>query len=291
MRMPFAFDIPDAEAEWADLALRVGGPGTRVSAFYGRFLADAARGRGQTALAYLDSATALMDTDTADLHAAEWRVIPLALGVPLFDGHERDVGRNRLQPLVGLPATRVRALWALGLDAGLGGDPLGATRWRDSLAALPRDSAVRRLLPMLDGVRKAASGDVAGALDETDSLLVHDAHGHHGDPFARSVLHMLRSMWHEQLGDNDAVERDLRWVENMDMTGWPHDQPQAIEIDWAFSVETSYRRGLLALDRGDDATACRHFDRVLRFWTVDLAPAIDSLRIDTEQQHAAKCQE
>ncbi len=289
MRMPFAFDIPDAEAEWADLALRVGGPGTRISAYYGRFLADAARGRGQTALAYLDSATALMDTDTAELHAAEWRVIPLALGVPLFDEYERDVGRNLLQPLVGHPATRVRALWALGLDAGLGGDPLRATQWRDSLAALARDSAVRRLLPMLDGVRKAASGDLAGALGETDSLLVYDAYGQHGDPFARSVLHLLRSGWHEQLGENDAVERDLRWVDNMDVTGWPHDQPQAVEIDWVFGVETSYRRGLLAIARADAAAACAHFDRVLRFWSDSLAPAIDSLKRDVEAKHARYC--
>lgn len=283
MRMPFAFDMPDVEADYAGMAIGMG-PASAVSGHYGLLLADAARGRTASSLAHLYTATTLMRADSADLHAAEWRVIPGALGVHLFGGAERDAGVAALRMLAGRPGTRVRALWALGI-----GDTSRAGMWRDSLAALPRDSAVRRLLPMLDGIRKAGQRDYTGALLDTDSLLVYDAHGHHGDPFARSALHMLRSRWHEQLGENDAVERDLRWVENMDVTGWPHDQPQAAEIDWVFGVEVSRRRGLLALARGDDATACGHFARVLRFWTVDLAPAIDSLRIDTEQ-HAASCQ-
>jgi hypothetical protein len=142
---------------------------------------------------------------------------------------------------------------------------------------------------MLDGIVKAGHGDFEGALRDTEPLLVHDAHGRHGDPFGRSVLHGLRSSWHRNLQNIVEAERDLRWVENMDITGWPEDQPQAVEIDWVFSVEVSHQRGLLAIARADSPGACDHFARVLRFWTDGLEPAIARSKRDVEQKRAVHC--
>ncbi|MGD8277587.1 MAG: serine/threonine-protein kinase [Gemmatimonadota bacterium] len=286
IRMPFAFDMPGVEEAYADHAIRMGRIDTRVTGFYGRFLAYAVRGQGRPALANLDSATTLMDSDTADLHAAEWRVIPMALGVPLFDDSVRDTGHDRLSSLARNPATRVRAAWALGLDAMRRRDTLGVRAWRDSLEAAGNDSTARRLRPMLDGILSAARGDTAGALAVTEPSLAWDAQGRHGDPFARSVLHLLRASWRTQPDDTTTAERDLRWAENLDITGWPAGQPQAVEVDWVLSVEASRRRGLLAIRRADYARACDHFRRVRHFWTDDITERIEPRLREVESKWA-----
>ena len=139
---------------------------------------------------------------------------------------------------------------------------------------------------MLDGILSAARGDSAGALDATQQSLDYDAQGRHGDPFARSVLHLLRSSW-RPAGDTVNVERDLRWAENMDITGWPADQPQAVEVDWVLSVEASRRRAELAAGRADFVDSCAHLARVRRFWTRDLTPAIADLKREVDAKWIA----
>lgn len=265
LRMPFAFDMPGVQAEFGETLTRSEIASERANGYYGKALADAVRGRGAEALGHLDSATALLGADSAELHAAEWRVIPAALGLPLFDGSERQEGRLALERLVEEPAVAARAAWALALDAAASALPDEAHRWRDRLAAAHTESG-GGLHAMLEAQELALQGNLDSALVVSQPLLVDDAHDNHGDPFARSVLHVLRAGWYTQLGDADATERELRWAENLDIVGWPGDQPQAVEIDWMLSVHASYKRAGNALATGNRDLLCAELARVVAFW-------------------------
>ena len=290
MRMPFAFDMPDVEAEMGENAAVNASrlPLLHAGGHYGIALADALRGRSRRALAHLDSATSVMGTDAAALHAAEWRVLPPSVGVALFPAGERERGRAELLRLAERPGTARRAAWALALDAAASGDTAAARRWRRRLGGNPVDSVTFRLAGIVDARLLAARGRTESALARSDSLLVYDAHGKHGDAFARSVLHLLRASWFEQLNDFENVDRELIWAENLDIVGWPGGEPQAVEIDWLLSVHASERRAQLALDAGRTADACAHLARVIRFWgeaDPEYGPRLDGAR----RRHAEHC--
>jgi hypothetical protein len=265
VRIPFAFELPDVLEELGTMAIAHPLARLQASGHYAIALANAARGRGPSALAQLDSATEHAGTPAAELHAAEWRVIPAALGIQLFDSAAGDEGRATLERLARVPATATRARWALALDAAARRDTARAAVLRSELARLAHDSAAPRLLGILEAQALAARRDFAGAIALSEASLVWDAQQAHGDPFARAVLHWLRADWFEQTGDAAALERELRWAENLDISGWPGGEPQAAEIDWMLSVHASYRRAQSALANNDPETGCRQLARVVEF--------------------------
>ena len=118
-RGALAFDLPEAElALGRSLAAAVDPRSSyRPSAFVAQGIALVALGRPAAALTRFDSAAALFPSPAeAELQAAEWRVVPAALGVAGIPEAQVSEGRRRLAALAGGPngsgARARRGHWA-----------------------------------------------------------------------------------------------------------------------------------------------------------------------------------
>jgi hypothetical protein len=204
-------------------------------------LAAMSEARVGDALAHFDSAATAFGTGTAVLEAAEWRVLPDAIGWNVVPDAERMAGRSALRRFAELPELSPRACWALALDAIARQQSADAARWRARITAV-NDNTADRLRVMLDAARTAAAGNPRAALQQTQQLMRYESHGDLGDPFARAALHALRARWYEEIGERERALRELLWVENQDLVGWPDGSAQAAEIDWVFDGFARARR-------------------------------------------------
>ncbi|HYC33730.1 MAG TPA: hypothetical protein VEB59_15680, partial [Gemmatimonadales bacterium] len=282
-RGAMSFDLPDAQAMLAQaLVARAGTASLRGSGYVAEGVARYALGQPGAALAAFDSAAhQFSPAGEARLQAAEWRVVPAALGVPGPGAAERERGRRRLEEMLEDPALGVRAAWALALDAYRRGDTLAGARFAAIVTRAPTATA-RRLAPSLEGVRGAAAGRLEDALESSAPALAWDSAGLAPDPFLRATLHLLRGEWLESLGRADEADRSWLWYENLDVRGWPSAEAQPAEVDWALSTEARARRARLARERGQASRACALASRALQLWA-RAEPVLDGARHDLER--------
>jgi tetratricopeptide (TPR) repeat protein/predicted Ser/Thr protein kinase len=234
----------------------------------GQGLALLALGRIANALQQLDSAASFFGTREAALQAAEWRVIPAALGVAGIPEAEVERGRQRLGDFMADGGLGVRAAWALALDAYAGGDAEQGARWRAAVERARPDTSAVRLAQQLEAIEHAVRGRWDLALEISEPLLALDSAGlRGGDPFSRAVLHWMRADWLDQLGRREEADASRRWYEHMIVTLWYTGEALPDEIDWALGPHAEFLRGRVALERGDDEAVCRHMSRVARLWT------------------------
>ena len=262
-RGALSFELPSAQAALgAALAASGAGPKQRASGFVARGVALVALGRPAAAQLAFDSAAALFPHPReARLQAAEWRVIPSALGVAGWSERERERGRADLRAMLGDSAVHARVAWALALDAGSRGDTADAG---------PEDEG---LSSMLAGLGHAARGEWQAALAATEPALALDSAGHAPDPFLRAVLHLKRGEWLERAGRAEDADRSWLWYENLDLVGWPDAEAQPAEVDWALATHARSRRARAALASGDPAGGCALAGAVAEAWS-EAEPAV-----------------
>jgi hypothetical protein len=271
-RLGGAFDLPFAQVEFgAELVESAAGP-FRAAGHMTRGLGYAASGRA-AALADFDSAAAIFDNDEARLVAAQMRVLPHALGIPLGSAEERSRGRQALESLVASDAAGARAAWALAMDAYASDDAASARRWARHAT---EDAALTQLLQAME---EASGGryDDALALSEPLLAIQGTAIPLRGTPtpspplsdaFLRAALHLKRGEWYVALGDTVAAEREWLWYEAVDIDGLPTvELPLPGEIDWALGNYGRYLRGRSELQRGEFDAACRHLGRAAEVWS------------------------
>ncbi len=114
---------------------------------------------------------------------------------------------------------------------------------------------------------EAAQGRYAAALALSRALADVPA-GETDDPFFRAVLHLSRAEWHERDGHPARAPAELAWAENSDLRGYPTDDPQPAEVDWAFAPLAAWRLAILT-ERSDGRRedACRAYRTVARAWS------------------------
>lgn len=279
-RLSGAFELPEMELELGRALAERAAPVRefRASAHVAQGLGLMGLGRGGAALLHFDSAAALFGTREASLQAAEWRVLPNALGLPGADPAELSRGRQQLEALVADDALGARAAWALAMDAYAGGDTSAARSWTGQVRRARGAVEATRLAEFLQAMGEAQRGRFRAAIAVSQPLLAFqpvtiqlrggtsEPTGF-GDPFARAALHLKRGEWYAQLGEWQAAEREWLWYEAVDISGFPGiELPQAGEIDWVLGNYGRYRRGMSELRRGEHEAACRHLGRFVELW-------------------------
>jgi tetratricopeptide (TPR) repeat protein len=287
-RGALSFDLPEAQAALG-AALGAGGgtPALQASGLTALGVALFALGRPGAAVAAFDSAaTRFPHPAEARLQAAEWRVVPGALGVAGVDDGERLRGRAALAGLVGDSLLGPRAAWALTLDAHASDDTVAAQRWAARVrgSGAPND---RRLVPLLDGLSHAARRKWADALATSEPALAYDSAGYAPDPFLRAALHLLRGEWLVRLGRLEAADSAWLWYENLDVRGWPDAEAQPAEVDWALATHGRMRRARLATDAGGTSVGCALGRRARQIW-VEAEPAVLA-RLDDLERVERRC--
>ena len=153
MRLALSLDIPEAERRLGQmLAGRPGaGPVERADGHEAQGLALVALGRGLEALPHFDSAAALFGAAEARLQAAEWRVVPAALGMWDTAGAGEDRARAALEALTHRSDRLApRAAWALALSHLGAGDTVGASAWMTRVRSSGPPPPPPRLALLLD---------------------------------------------------------------------------------------------------------------------------------------------
>lgn len=266
VRGALAFDLPDVQIELGRLAAaqQQAPRSWRANAHIAQAVALAALGRGEEALRQFDEATALLPMPAYRMMSAQWKTVPAAVGYPLSPDSQMARGRTELAMLARDPAYRTRAAFTLAGAAYARRDLEEAHRWH-TVVGEASDSVAVRLSRLLDAWREAIQHRQLEALRISEPLLAFDAGQRHGDPFARSILHLLRGRWFQEIDSGSAARREWLWAENTDIVEWPSGVPQSAEVDWVLSTFASYLRGASTLRDGDQASACFHLGRTLRF--------------------------
>ena len=253
-------DSPSTQTELGNLLVvaadRLGSPAFAAQGFVARGLGLFTQGRVEDGLAAFDSAARRLETQETVTQAAEWTVIPYALGVEGFTAENAERGERVLEAMWRRPAIdgrlRVRVATALALLADRRGHEEARARWvtrLDSLALDPGSGAARSY-QLAAAVATAAGGDYRGALEGTAADLAYDSAGLADRPFLRSALYLKRGEWYRYLGMPDSALTSWLWHENTDLEGTvPPQLVQAGEVD---GVLGPYARRLSEqiIDRG-----------------------------------------
>jgi len=297
-----AFDLPQTQLAFGRTLMERAGPVRElcVSGHLAQGLGLVALGRSDAALVRFDSAATLLGTPEALLQAAEWRVLPNALGLPGTVPAELSRGRERLQALVDHDELGERAAWALAMDAYARGDTSAAWRWTQYVRRAGGAVEASRLADFLQAMEEAQRGRYRAALDLSRPLFAFQARTVQlrgaacagrglGDPFARAALHLKRGEWYAELGDWEAAEREWLWYEAVDISGFPGmGLPREGEIDWALGNYGRYRRGMSELRRGAHEAACRHLGRFVELWS-EGEPAVRALVEEASNEMEQVC--
>jgi hypothetical protein len=292
LRTAAAFDAHELIAQVAGgiLMESAGDRATQATAVEARALGLFALGRPAEALPLFDQAALLLDTAEATFQAAEWRVVPAALGIPGIPDAEVERGRAVLERFARQPGFAARAAWALGLDAYARNDLPAAAGWLDQLHAATDDILAARLSLHLQAAELAARRRWLMAVERTDPLLAFDSLGmRHGDPFGRAALHLKRAEWFDRAGEPTKADSARSWYEHMILRVTLVREAEPAEIDWALGAYAEYLRAAAAAERGDERSACRRFGRVAELWH-GAEPAYRSLQQEAAER-AAACSE
>ena len=264
-RGAMSFDLPAAQVQLGTALAATGtSAAVRASGQVGRGIGLIALGRIEEGQRALDSAARLFpDPREARLQAAEWRVVPSALGVPGWSERERERGRAALRAVTSDPLLQARASWALALDAYARGARAGASGHGERIGTSGAHAALKALLA---GMSRASAGDWAGALVAAEPALAYDSAGQAPDPFLRAALHLKRGEWLERLGKLEEADRSWLWYENLDLRGWPDAEAQPAEVDWALATYARAQRARLAMERGERGEGCGLALRAAELW-------------------------
>jgi protein kinase-like protein len=229
-----------------------------------RVLARAAAQFGDPGLELLDreiETTLLMfDTDSA-VAAAKWADL------------DRRLGEIRER----LPASlRPRAEWMRGL--------LAMRFGKGTPAVTPGLPAP--LANLLAANEAASRGRFGEALARSEPLRLLPAETV-GDPFLRTVLYLLRAEWQVHLGRLQDADRELLWYQNSDAKGYPREEPQPMEVDWAFGTLSQWRSMRLA--SVSEPRRCSLAREVARLWAGAEPPY--AARVDNARAIARSCPE
>jgi serine/threonine protein kinase/tetratricopeptide (TPR) repeat protein len=268
-------------------------PSERVTGRVAQGLAAFALGQPGRALALFDSAAAIGDEEEV-FQAAQWRVVPAALGLAGVSEAERMAGGRALEIAAsdtsGTDSDRaMRALWSLGISELRKGDTLAARRRARRISDLAGTGDYAGLARLLDAALEASAGEYDSALRTSAPLSRYDALDRLEQPFARSAVHLLRSDWFERSGDLAAASRELVWHENEDLEGLPAGAAQAAEVDWVFAAFARLRQARIALAMDNTEDACRHAAEVVRIWSRP-EPALETLAREAGQLRDEACQ-
>ncbi len=238
-------DSPSTQVELGRLLLGVaehlGSRDLAAQAFVAQGLGRVAQGMIPQGLAAFDSAAGRFETPETLAQAAEWAVIPYALGVEGFNAPDADRGQRMLEGLwqradIDL-RIKVRAATALALLADRRGDEGLRDAWANRLESLGLEEGGGTARPyrLASALGSAARGDYRGALDSTaEDYLAYDSVGLADRPFLRSALHLKRGEWYRALGMRDSAIASWLWHQNTDLEGMiPPPLIQAGEVDAA----------------------------------------------------------
>lgn len=207
------------------------------------------QGRIRDAMSAFDTIALITDELEARLQAAEWRVLPPAVGLEGFSELAADSGIAELQEVWRTPGveTRHRRRAAFGIAAyelHTGTEP-APSPWRDSLAkvdTLPEMRPGWDAIALLETLELADRGDFDEALGRTVALVRYDSLALERYPFSRALSYWIRAGLQAASGDTTEALRTLFWHENTDLEeGTAPGIAQAAEIDAAFGVHARIR--------------------------------------------------
>ena len=232
-RFGLSLDIANAEGVLGLLFGQDTSVSTRADGHEGAGLSLLALGQTLAGLSQIDSAAV---GDQGALEAAEWRVIPPALGVFALPDTERERGRVVLRALArSTGGVGARAAFALSLDARLAGDLKTAATWEAILESQTVRDTVPRLRTLLSATGAGARKSYREAMKTSDRLLAADEAPQVVDPFVRATLHLMRGRWAAALGDRKTAACEWGWTDNADFQGWSTGPAQPAEVDWVFA--------------------------------------------------------
>jgi serine/threonine protein kinase/tetratricopeptide (TPR) repeat protein len=266
-RWAISVDIPEGQLKYGRLVdSMVPLAPVQASAHDGQAIALVALGRPLEALQHFDRAQVLRVSAEADLHRAQWRVIPAAMGWYAVPPAEIDQGRRVLTTMLATDSLAGRAAWALALDAAANADWQRFSGYYRLVSGRRRDPVAGRLKILLDADTLGRSGRYAEALALSNPILAFDSAGRVGDPFARAVLRLERGTWLEKSNQLMDADRELAWYENSDLAGSPIGEIQPIEVDWSLANIARLRRARLNLATGHLIEGCGYLRRVAELW-------------------------
>ena len=238
-------DSPSTQAELGALLVnaadRLGSPEFAAQGFIDRGIGLIGQGLIDEGVASFDSAALRFGTDETVAQAAEWAVIPHALGVEGFSSANAERGERVLADLWRRsdldPRLQARVATALALGADRRGDEPARRAWAarlDSLQPPVVRAGAQRTGRLLAALASASSGGYREALEGTAVDLAYDSAGIADRPFLRSALYLKRGEWYRELGMPDSAIASWLWYENTDLEGTiPPHQVQAGEVDGA----------------------------------------------------------
>jgi len=265
LRWALSFDVADGQTAIAELLLAQPSlpRAARLDVLRAKGLGLVALGRVEDAITAFDSVATLDGLVESRLQAAQWRVMPQALEIAPMPEQMLADGRRLLEGLAEHDSVGPRAAWTLAVDAYAAGDAVRGQRWLRAIRE--SDAPEGRLLARhIEGLHRAALGDLPGALRVTDTLVPLVA-AQVPDAFARSAIYLARGRWRRTL-DPPATDGDWLWYQNADLVVWPRGIPVAAEIDWAFGTAARFLRWRDAIPRRDRREACRDLRRVVEVW-------------------------
>ena len=237
-------DSPSTQAEFGsilvDAADRFGSPHYAAQGFIDRGIGLIAQGMVVEGLASFDSSTGRLETPETVTQAAEWAVIPYALGVDGFTSENASRGEQVLEAMWhGLEISdhlKARAATALALLSDRREDAAGRGTWVARLDSLGSGmlSGADRPYRLTSALADASRGDYRNALNRTGQDLAYDSTGLADRPFLRSALYLKRGEWYAELGMRDSAIASWLWHQNTDLEGTvPPELIQAGEVDGA----------------------------------------------------------
>jgi hypothetical protein len=230
-----------------------------------------ALGRIDDALETFDLVAASSGSPRSRLQAAQWRVVPVALGLVGFPAALADEGRALLEALSADSSVRAAAEWTLAVDAYGRNEPLEGQR---HLAAIKAAAPSRiDLIAFIDALQQEALDRPDRALRITDSIVPYWAEGAL-EPFLRSALFLKRGSWRVADGQGDPAS-EWSWYQNSDLRGWAEGPTaQAGEIDWALANHARLRLAGL-VQRRARARTCVQLELLTMQWAHADAPFVE----------------
>lgn len=287
-RFSATWDLPEGQdGVGRILARRLTGR-HRASGLEAQALARFTWGQVAGGLALVDSAAFLFQSDEAELQRRQWRLLLPLIGAGHADASEESEARRWMETRAADPRFAARARWTLALDAMRRGDTAVADEW---IAALHEPAAAggdAGLLERLALAIRRGGGDPAGALAASEALLAWDSPAPGHDVFYRSLLHLSRARWFEEIGRTDDAAREILWYQNSDTYRLPVMEAQKMEVDAVASPAARVTRARLLLTLGDSVRACGLLTRVRHLWR-NADPSLDESRAELEQLRVAAC--
>ena len=253
-------DSPSTQAEFGallvDAADQEGSPRFAAQGFINRGLGLIGQGFIDQGISSFDSAASRLETPETVLQAAEWKVIPYALGVAGFTPGNAERGERVLEELWVAAAIddrlKKRVATALALLADRRGEEDVRAGWVARLDSLGQATSAgpARQYRLASALGSASRGAFREALDSTAADLAYDSAGLADRPFLRTALYLKRGEWYRDLDMPDSAKASWLWHENTDLEGTVSPElVQAGEVDGAFGPHAGRLSEELPMER------------------------------------------